>query len=125
MINLIIRKTILVSLLSNQWFHLDIYDNYSEIYSIDKVLPTTMYSIGICSNLYEIIAMIECIWVGFFFQSGQRFDTNSANEGSTNKLETNGFASTQQQVNAQQAYTNNPGQLNLMTKISSSVSSSY
>lgn len=44
-------------------------------------------------------------------QSGQRFDTNSANEGSTNKLETNGFPGSQQQVNAQQMYTNNPGQL--------------
>lgn len=52
-------------------------------------------------------------WTVFFYQSGQRFDTNSANEGSTNKLETNGFAgSQQQQVNAQQMYTNNPGQLN-------------
>jgi len=40
--------------------------------------------------------------------SGQRFDTNSANEGSTNKLETNGFGGTQQQ-NAQQMYTNNQG----------------
>ena len=65
--------------------------------------------------MIEIIAMIECVCL-FFFQSGQRFDTNSANEGSTNKLETNGFAGAQQQVNAQQVYTNNPGQLNLITK---------
>lgn len=48
----------------------------------------------------------------FFFQSGQRFDTNSANEGSTNKLETNGFSGTQQQQSAQQMYANNQGELN-------------
>jgi serine/threonine protein kinase len=40
--------------------------------------------------------------------SGQRFDTNSANEGSTNKLETNGFGGAQQQ-STQQMYTNNQG----------------
>jgi len=40
--------------------------------------------------------------------SGQRFDTNSANEGSTNKLETNGFGGTQQQ-STQQIYANNQG----------------
>ncbi|CAF3713441.1 unnamed protein product [Rotaria sordida] len=38
--------------------------------------------------------------------SGQRFDTNSANEGSTNKVETNGYNGTQQQ-NTQQIYTTN------------------
>ena len=35
-------------------FYLDIYDNYFEIYSIDKVLHMIIYSIGICSNLYKI-----------------------------------------------------------------------
>jgi serine/threonine protein kinase len=42
--------------------------------------------------------------------SGQRFDTNSANEGSINKLETNGFGGIQQQ-NTQQIYANNLGEL--------------
>lgn len=73
--------------------------------------------------------MIEILnaFIYSFIQSGQRFDTNSANEGSSNKLETNGFASAQQQVNAQQIYANNPGQLTLIyttTKISSSILSS-
>jgi len=42
--------------------------------------------------------------------NGQRFDTNSANEGSTNKLETNGFTGNAQQ-SSQQLYanTNNQG----------------
>ncbi|CAM4753757.1 unnamed protein product [Rotaria magnacalcarata] len=44
--------------------------------------------------------------------SGQRFDTNSANEGSTNKLDTNGFSGTQQQ-SAQQMYTTNQDTLDV------------
>jgi hypothetical protein len=49
-------------------------------------------------------------------KSGQRFDTNSGNEGSTNKLETNGYGvngSTQQQMYTS---TNNQGKLNKKKK---------
>ena len=54
-------------------------------------------------------------------QSGQRPDTNSANDGSTNKLETNGYSSTQQQM-----YTNNQGKLtNEKIEIFSNICNSY
>jgi len=49
--------------------------------------------------------------------SGQRFDTNSANEGSTNKIETNGFGASgsahhqhHQQHSGQQVYASNNNQ---------------
>lgn len=82
-----------------------IYDNYFEIFSIDKVLPMIIFSIGICSNSYVNSLTMFCFILFLNIQSGQRFDSNSANDGSTNKLETNGYTTQQQMYTS----TNNQG----------------
>ncbi len=54
----------------------------------------------------------EIILFFLFKQNGQRFDTNSVHEGSTNKLETNGYGVSGNSQQQMYTSTNNQGELN-------------